>query len=139
MRVIALEEHAGIRRAYCDEVEAAAESRKIWRGGLATNIQWPGVDRLARWRRAHWAEWSAQWESIAADYSARIGRGNGLDYHQALDQFWHRTSNKLWEQRPYLPPPEGDDLDLAYWADSKLWRPCENDYFPDEEEENAVP
>jgi hypothetical protein len=40
-----------------------------------------------------------------------------FDAQRAYD----RRGDDLLEQRPYLPPPEGDDYNSAYWSDSAQW------------------
>jgi hypothetical protein len=44
MRIRALEEHAGIRRQYEEEVRAALAARQVFGGHLANNLEWPKVE-----------------------------------------------------------------------------------------------
>jgi len=109
IRIRALEEYAGIRRAYCEEVEEALGQQKILKGAVADHLQWPRARDMARWRQRHWADWLA--EQAALEGRAFEGDAwNALDEHQ--------------ERKPYVPPPEtaSSDERLAYWSDPARWQ-----------------
>jgi hypothetical protein len=118
-RLRALEEHAGIRLAFEQEWKMASE-RNVYDGRRpALRLQWPGVQHMAWWRRANWAAWSARYDTYRAE---RMNASRGThSWEFDTDGTWNRRGDNLVEQRPYRPPPEGDDYNSAYWSDSARW------------------
>lgn len=114
-RILALEEYAGIRRAYEDEWKTSSGLG----GHLADYIHWPRGDDLARWRREHWRTWSARYDELAAN---PVRDATAPVWDDGLGP-WSRELDDLWDQRPYLPPPESDDHDVAYWRNRERWEP----------------